>query len=76
MQHTRHTLNSIHRSSGFSALLMKAVTVADLVPPNKIQNQYQRLQFAESKYYFIVFLEKTFIRAFTLARQLNGSIFF
>lgn len=66
----------IHKSSDFSALLIKAVSVDDLVPPNKIWSQFQRLQFTESKYYFIVLLEKTFIRAFTLARQLNESIFF
>lgn len=39
----------------------------DLVPSNNIWSQFQRLQLDESRDYFIVLLEKIFIRAFTLA---------
>lgn len=48
----------IHKSSYFSAPLIKAVTVDNLVPPNKSGSQFQRLQLNESKYYFTVLLGK------------------
>lgn len=57
----------VHKSRGFSSPLIRALTVDDLVPSNNIWSQFQRLQLDESKDYFIVFLEKTVLRAFTLA---------
>lgn len=64
----------IHKSSDFSAPLIKALTVDNLVPPNKSGSQFQRLWLNESKYYFTVLLGKFYKGLYS--SQTNKSIFF